>query len=333
MEAIKAARSGNPDALRCALDQKEPGSKDYLIDCAIRSGSLDCVKVLYDKGYEQHRSQDPYLHPALIALEHGHFEILQFVLDHSGPPAPNLLYIPDAVKGSVEMLQYMQELGCVLNENMAAWAASYGNLEALRYLYMSGAPWDSDTLVAALWADCLPCLEYAHMHGCPQEDEAIRELTKIAPSLPVLRYVCEHMDPAFAAKVLKCAAVTLSGSRPYWEPIELWENQLDWPVVLYLGRKLGAALPEALAEAMASRKERTAALAGVFWKAGKWQRAEEARLLHREVAGKWQRTSGGEECSEITHADAERMAMWEAMARVPKELRERIAVEAHLIIL
>jgi hypothetical protein len=124
-------------------------------------------------------------------------------------------------------------------------------------------------------------------------------------------------------------AITLEGSRWYWGP-ELWENQVDWLVVLYLRRKLGAALPKALAEAIPSRKERATALAGAFWKADKWQCSEEARLLHREAAGKRQRTSGGKENSEVTHEDAEQMATWEAMARVPKELRERIAVNANL---
>jgi hypothetical protein len=340
MEALKAAaKSGNPNALRCALDEKEPCScvdRDFLMYWAIQSGSLDCVRVLYDKGYEQHRSEDPDEHPANYAVEYGHLEILRFVVDHSGPPDLDRL---DLAFASVEMLQYAQELGCVFDEETTARAALWDNLEALRYLHMSGAPWNSKTLIGALWTDSLPCLEYAHMHGCPQDVEDW-DLTVIDASLPVLRYVCEHMDPAFAAKALKYAALTLARgpvlceNRLDWplEP-ELREIQLNWPLVLYLGRKLGTDLPEALAKARAYQQERAAALAGVFWKADKWQRAEEARLHHREAAGKRQRTSGGEGDSEVTHADAEQMATWEAMARVPKELRERIAVEAHLIIL
>jgi hypothetical protein len=333
MEACKAAKSGNPDALRDALDQKGPHPWDHIMEWAIRSGCLECVKVLYDKGYEEHRSKDPCWSPALSALRSGHLEILRFVVDYSGPlEEEDLRCISNAVEGGVEMLQYVQELGRVFDKKTTRVAASMGNLEALRYLHMSGTPWDSETLVAALWADSLPCLEYAHVHGCPQEDEVRWEFRNIAPSLPVLRYVCEHMDSAFAANVLKCVAVNLAGCRLCWEP-ELLEKLLPLPVVLYLGRKLGTALPASLAQAVASRQERAAALAGAFWKAGKWQRAEEARLLHRQEAGKQQRVFGGEENSEVTHEDAERMATWEAMARVPKELRERIAVEAHLIIL
>jgi hypothetical protein len=175
----------------------------------------------------------------------------------------------------------------------------------------------------------LPCLEYAHMHGCPQEEWSwIR--TYVANSLPVLRYVCEHMDPAFAARTLKDTVNKLnlqihSLSR---RASELSGGQeLDWPLVLYVGRrKLGAGLPKDLTEAIAGQKERAAALAGVFWKAGRQLRAEETKLLHRE-------TARGQVNSRVMHADAERIAMWDAMGRVPKELQERIAVEAHLIFL
>jgi hypothetical protein len=93
MEAIEAAaKLGDPDALRCALDEKEACSSidwDDLMECAIQAGSIDCVKVLYDKGYEQHRFHDDgYWHPATFAIRHGQAEIIRFVVDHSGPPDP-----------------------------------------------------------------------------------------------------------------------------------------------------------------------------------------------------------------------------------------------------
>jgi hypothetical protein len=170
-------------------------------------------------------------------------------------------------------------------------------------------------------ADSLPCLEYAHMHGCPQGYWRYSVFLHYrACSLPVLRYVCEHLNSRFAAKVLDITSDVLScqvGVRR--QASQQWEEGLDWPLLLYLGRKLGAALPKALAEAKATRTERAFALAGVFWKARKQLCAEEMSLLDREAAV-------GEENCKITQADAERMAMymWDAMGRVPKELQERI---------
>jgi hypothetical protein len=201
-EDSKAARSGNPNVLRYALDQQDPGDWDHVMREAAGSGSLDCVKVLYDKGYEQHRSTKPNLHPAVFAVNHGRLEILRFVVDVSGPPQAEELYGECAVKGGVEMLMYAREFGCVFNERMTETAAGRGDLEALRYLHMNGAPWDSRTVVAALLADSLPCLEYAHMHGCPHEEKEWWSCHEIlACSLPVLRYVWKHLDPALAERM------------------------------------------------------------------------------------------------------------------------------------
>jgi hypothetical protein len=334
-EAHWAAGRGNPDALSAALDRKEFRDWDGVMEIAVCSGTLDCVKVLYDKGYEQRRPTGPYLHPAVLAMDDGQLEILRFVVDRSGPPPPSaVLWCEGAVKGGVEMLKYVQELGCVFGGEITEAAAEQGDLEALRYLHMTGAPWDFRTLVAALMADSLPCLQYAHMHGCPQEvPEARRCRVLRAPSLPVLRYVCEHMDATFASRMLEGTASALAETVDRRRGAsELRAEGLDWPLVLYLGRKLGSALPEALAEAKATQTERALALAGVFWKAGKQLRVEEMKLLHRKAAG-------GEDENQmckmrkITYADAERMALWDAMARVPKELQERIAAEAELIML
>jgi hypothetical protein len=218
------------------------------------------------------------------------------------------------------MLQYVQELGCVFDEWATKVASGRGDLEALRYLNMCGAPWNDRTLTAAVGADSLPCLTYAHSHGCPQADneaEFYRWLR--AHSLPVLRYVCEHMGPAFAPRVLKNTAEAVLSAMD-------WGKELDWPRVLYLARKWGGPLPKGLAYAKATLTKRAATLAGVFWMAGRQLYAEPTRLLHRKAGG-------GEEDHESTDTDAERMALWDAMARVPTELVERIAVEAHLIML
>jgi hypothetical protein len=150
--------------------------------------------------------------------------------------------------------------------------------------------------------------------------------------------VCEHMDPAFAANTLNATAASLGrkvSRLPPWPSERSGDTDIDWPLVLFVGRKLGAALPRVLAEAIATRKERAAALAGVFWKAGKQLCAEKIRLLHGEGETRLldEEAAVGEENSKITHEDAERMGMWDAMGRVPKELQQRIAVEAHLIIL
>jgi hypothetical protein len=323
------AWSGDPAVLRYALDIAQPCSWDDIMDIAISSGNVECVKVLYDKGYEQlRRNESRCTHPAVWAIWQGQQEILRFVVDRSGPPPGIARYGDIAVRGGVEMLQYVRELGCVFDERTTEAAAEAGDVEALRYAHITGAPWNVRTLVAALEADSLPCLQYANMHGCPQEGVENFWSGRIQTrSLPILRYVSEHMDPAWAASLQENTARHIAHDMRSERQRKLVnrEERLDWQLVQYLGRKLGAALPEPLAEAVAVRKERAVALAWVFRKAGLLC-TEETRLLHREVAG-------GEENKEMTHVDAQKMALWEAMAKLPEELRRRIAVEAHLIML
>jgi hypothetical protein len=279
------ASSGNADALRYALQHAYPDSWDEAMAKAIKSRSLDCVKALYEKEFNEHRSASPEHHPALEAVRCGWLEGLKFVAFFSGAPKALLLDCTAAVQGGVEMLKYTHERGALL---------------------------DARTLAAAIRADSLPCLKYAHQHGCPHGvvgDDLLDDVA-CARSVSVLRYVCEHMDPTWAGAVLECTARHLP-LKAEQDRTSRHDEQL-WQLVLYLGQKLGTDLPGPLAEAVAVRKERAAALAGVFWKAEKYQR-EDGRKP-------W-------------HADAEWVAMWEVMARVSKELRDVIAREAHLILL
>jgi hypothetical protein len=323
-EVSKAAQSGNPVALRYALDAlKEFEDWDWLMHETVHTGSLDCVKVLYDKGYEQHRSPQPFLHPGVLAVNYGQLEILLFVVEASGPPQVEELDGEDAVLGGVDMLKYVRELGCVFDHYTTQTAARRGDLEALKYLRANGAPWNSRTLAEAVYGSSLPCLEYAHMHGCPQDglQEYWRFRDARTRSLPVLRYVCEHFDPALGARVLEDTAEDLSRQvKLLRRKSKQWENSVDWPFVLYLERKLGAAVPKSLAEARATWRKRAATLAGVFWTAGQRLCAEETRLRQMGAAG-----------GETTQAYAERLALLNTMGRVPRELQELIALKAGLI--
>jgi hypothetical protein len=58
MGASEAAESGNPNVLRFVLSLSLPHRWDWVMEAAISSGSLACVKVLYEYGYERGCEQD-----------------------------------------------------------------------------------------------------------------------------------------------------------------------------------------------------------------------------------------------------------------------------------
>jgi hypothetical protein len=315
-----------PDGILRTVNQLKPGEWDAAMSSAIEIRDLPCVKLLYDKGYDVHRSNDPARHPAFDAIREGWLEGLRCVVERSGPPDVARLACKDAVKGGVKMLQYLRELGAVFNARTTRAVAERGDLEALRFLQECGAPWDFQTIVAAVAAGSLSCLEYAHKHGCPTRPTTGVQEPRWGPSdsannLAVLQYMCKQMDPTWAAAVLKRTASTLAS----WADMDLIS---DWQIVLFVERKLGAATPEALARVVAARKQRAATLAWVFRKAGLLVKEEESRgLLERGEADGVHVNKRRKK----SHRNAGQLALWEVMDRVPKELQEVIAVKANLI--
>jgi hypothetical protein len=327
---IGAASSGNLDLLRYVLQGcQNPAMLERLMWPAMESGNHECVKLLYRKGYNQ-QSFTYDSHPALLAIKYGMLESLRYVVPRTPPPSRGLLRYgldgADAVRGGLEMLQYVHGLGCKFDESVAAFAVREGNLGALQYLHSIGTPWSVMTLAVAVAAGSLQCLAYAHTHGCPQDPSGLQgcPVRPVAKKLDVLRYVCEHMEPTWAATVLGCTTTFLEGS------VERIEG-VGWRFVAYLERKREGALPENLAHFLAPQKEEAAALAGVFWKARRLTEGgpDEWRVIFGEGEFRAAKTS---RMSNTSHVEVqEKVALWESLAKVPIELRERIALDADFI--
>jgi hypothetical protein len=322
-----AADAQNSEGLRFLLDvdfQVEPKCWDNVMAAAIQGGSIACIKALYESGYEELRFRAPgdygphkviWWSETMKQCRLKTLACLVYVLDRSGHPFPKEL--PDcaaALNGGVETLRYVRELGCVFNELTTAYAALEGDLEALRYLHSCGAPWNIWTLEASVYSGSLECLEYAHSNGCPQDPPDAQESQAFAGFVPeeyfeavaddveVLRYVCERMTFGWAQIVLTDTIRAYSD-----ENISAYLPEEHLLVIMYLERQLGKfglnALAEPLAEVVAAQKKRAAAMAGVFWKAGK-----------------------------LRQQSQEQMAQWTPMAETPNDVVRIIAGHAELVL-
>eukprot|EP00884_Botryococcus_braunii_P022366 jgi/Botrbrau1/8813/Bobra.0335s0003.1 len=334
-----AAPLGWPELLQYCLERARVCPWDTVMRCASWSASLDCMQVLYDHGYERHR--DPKSHPAILILYRSHplgrrgLECIRYAVRQSGKPDPQGLPTLYALYSGDDILRYVCELGAVLDEETTNAAAAAGRVEVLQYVLAKGAPWSSKTFESAIMGElfdslskpppahslgCLQCLhEHARVAGCPEAWERPSErafhrsywVNSFGPSLEVLQYVCDHMGPMWADPLLKATAQDLAGEATEMKNDEGIAPVFDWQMVqmvLYLARKLKHALPHPLGELVATRRERAAALAGVFFKAG--------RLAHTRK-----------------RSPSPSLALWDAVGRVPSELQERIASQAHLILL
>jgi hypothetical protein len=134
----------------------------------------------------------------------------------------------------------------------------------------------------AISSDSLECLKFAHQQekkvplgrtgNTNPKFNASRYYKSKEPaavSLPVLRYVCEEMNPVFAWEVVlatarRLADRTSTGTLPH--------DQVDWRMVSYLEGRLGrlrGRIPRAVRALAAGRRERAVAFAFVLFRAGK----------------------------------------------------------------
>eukprot|EP00884_Botryococcus_braunii_P018384 jgi/Botrbrau1/5229/Bobra.0172s0092.1 len=320
--------------LRYCLERLPVKAWDSAMLFSVKRGSPESMQLLYDAGYEQHRSREPSRHPAVYVVEQVMYlprrtarECLSLAVSRSGVPDVRHLDTACAVQWGEDILRYVREAGVPFTIETTNAAARKGNVGALRYALENRAPWDATTFAAVItfscrpsrvntemcpdWLECLRCLhEHSRAAGLPDKCGGPSEGAfagpswgdSPGPSLAVLRYVCDDVGPAWATPLLESTAKKLIG---WVVENEGWRShQVDWQMVLYLGRKLKQGLPAPLCELVAVRRERAAALAGVFFKAG---RLAQGRCHPRMLA----------RCG--------------AMARLPLELRERIASQAHLI--
>eukprot|EP00884_Botryococcus_braunii_P005788 jgi/Botrbrau1/1520/Bobra.0107s0008.1 len=325
-EMVESA--GSPEILRYCLERVRVRPWDKAMRRSIFRGSLDCMQLLYEAGYEQHRSREAKHHPAVYVVMYGMAQAyLLLAISRSGVPDAQLLDTVDAVRFGEDRLRYARELGAPFTIETTNTAAAMGDVGALRYALKNGAPWDATTFEAVIaasrgpsrfdmevcldWLECLRCLhEHARAAGLPEKCSQPSERAfasflwkgRPGPTPAVLRYVCNHMGPTWATPLLESTAQKLAG----WVAEYGGQRSQDvhWQVVLYLGQKLKQSLPAPLGELLAVRREGAAALAGVFFKAGRLAQGRGHPKL---------------------------LALWGAMAGLPSDLRERIAFQAHLI--
>eukprot|EP00884_Botryococcus_braunii_P006169 jgi/Botrbrau1/15553/Bobra.0273s0005.1 len=316
-EPVKAAGSGSSEALRFCLqrcrDRHQPWDADEAMLYAIMAGSPDCMQALYDFGYQRPPANNER-HPAQMAISFKNLACLRLALQLSGPPKVDSQDVRSAAEGGEELLQIVHRLrGCPwarMKSKAAEWAALEGQAGALRYALQHGAPLSMRTIGAAVEGGSVECLRCVHEHalivGFPAAYSHPRGLPLagceyFTLSFKVLRYVCEVMRPAWVHKVLSHSASSLANS-------DSQGGRDGWKMRLYTAKRMEGPLPRPLDELVRVRRERARALGGVFYKAKRLARAGPRR-----------------------RSPSPSLGLWRAMDRLPPELRERIAFEAHLV--
>jgi hypothetical protein len=286
--ARAAARQGHLDGIKYILEAApEVVESGELLEQAARGGSMPCLTFLSEAGCKWTGMEA--VNAAFLADP----VVLRYCLQHRLPRSWDLAMHDVISSRSPECMQLLYDHGY----NVDRWCV---------------ALWGRTPAEGAIDFDSLECLKCAHEHerkvslgqtgGKNPNARGLRwRSAPWAKSLPVLRYVHEHMDPAFARTVLSATAHALDDrARRSKLPYE----ETDGQMVLYLERHLGRRLPPSLRALAASRRERRVAFAQALYRA-KRQAAQ--------------------------HPHHPSHMLWSAMEALPSELRMRIAVEAELV--
>ena len=109
------------------------------------------------------------------AAIYGHLNLLKHAIAHGCPKdlTPMLSYVV-ASNGHLEVLKYLQSLGCRLHQAICARAAASGNIQLLTWLRDQSLPWGRTTSSAAE-AGHVHILQWARERACPWDADTLYE--------------------------------------------------------------------------------------------------------------------------------------------------------------
>eukprot|EP00884_Botryococcus_braunii_P008645 jgi/Botrbrau1/17782/Bobra.0127s0035.1 len=318
MEVTKAAaRAGDPKVLAFCLRHTQPRSPwDWFLTMyvAMMGKSVDCVQLLYDCGYEQHRSHEAERHPALLAVEHGNVPCLRLAIQHSGQPDSQLWRLHSAAQSGEDMLRCILEM-CARIPNAEVHTAPAG---FLRFAFQVGYLCTMELVWAAVQVNSLECLrcvcEQVSIVGLSYGyvkpvDRAWRVRRDLDPA--IVQYIANDVDARMSRPLMVWIAEEYAARARDVKGGNVCDTDgINWRTALLLARWLRREygtlfqLPSPLCELVAVQRARAAALAGAFYQAGKLAR------------------DGG---------PAPSLPLWRALEALPSELRERIAFQSHLV--
>ena len=99
-----------------------------------------------------------------------------------------------ALKGNLELLQFLHEKGCPWDKETCRRAGENGHLECLKYAHENRCPWDADTCKGAAKFGHFECLKYLHENRCPWDNDTCSWAAENG-HLECLKYAHENRCP------------------------------------------------------------------------------------------------------------------------------------------
>ena len=126
------------------------------------------------------------------SAQNNYLDIFKFTYFYFKDKYKFIFYCDIAIKYSnLNLLKYLYENGCPMNDCSCSIAASSGSLECLKYAYEHGYSLSKDVCSKAVQNKHLECLKYAHKNGCLL-DEYLCSISAENKDLECLKYAYEN---------------------------------------------------------------------------------------------------------------------------------------------
>jgi hypothetical protein len=193
-----AAKSGSMDTLVWLRDH---GSAFRSSTCEAAAGGahLHLLEFLRDQGCEWDE------HVCSAAAKSGDLSTLQWLHEQGCPWEPREICDDAAAGGSIEMLLFLTQHGCALNEYTMAEAARKGHLAVCHFLVAEQCPCDATACVVAAAGGHLETVRFLHECGAPWDVTAICKRAVENGSVELLQYL-KQQGCVFTAGHMSAAA-------------------------------------------------------------------------------------------------------------------------------
>jgi hypothetical protein len=246
-----AARSGQLSTLQWLHDNGCPWYDDHISGAAAESGSVEMLLYLKENGcmcneytmrgaaVRGHLPVCQYLvaegcpcddEALQCAAYEGNLEVIRFLHDNGAPWIADSMIENAAESGNVQLLQYLQQQECALDEDAFTGAARGGHVPVLEYLHAKQCPFNEEACTASAEYGCLQALRWLIEHGCPYDAPAISLTAAESGDVNILQYTL-HVAPAGSAQLtelLNAAGTYTHLNAAKW----LRQQGAEWPAVL-----------------------------------------------------------------------------------------------------
>lgn len=155
----RVAGAGNLPLLKFMLGRASPRRLDYCLRYAAKSGNLEMVQYLVERGADPRTNE---YHPVRAAIRTGDLAIVKYFMEMGPGISLNKALSIACARGKLHIMDYLTELGADMDDPLVLLSACvFGQVRAVQHLMDNGVRYEeSSLLITAVTSRRIQLLEY-----------------------------------------------------------------------------------------------------------------------------------------------------------------------------